>query len=635
MIIVSYVLLWQVLVPTIDILLFYGKMLAGQRTATAGMKLVPIGDQKSVMDRVKRMKDDLRGSSRLKLLENIVPEFYHRNDEKKMESEEEHVLDADKRTTVDSSKHDLERHLDGATTRKPAIDSIETNGGSIEEIHEKSGAGNHRTHHRAIKGKKSDRTSEVAKKNDEGENHERMKTENDAKRKAEITGESSQKKGNAAHNAKYHDTQSVHVDSQPNPGMLDQNGESASMVDETQIGTKKVQGPTAKHGGVDPGIQDKFNLHASPTMKEVGGPMGRTLLNMHEFLNMSHCPGSVETVSTTLLIQCSLDRLWILQDETCRRWRDPIVVVVYLTSPEYSFDELMATCPQLTVVPFVARNGEKEWNYPVNHLRNLGLDVVKTSHVLVIDADFVPSEDLHQTIRGVLENRRRQRKGAESQIAPENRDAIVIPAFERVENCSKNDCSKFLKTNSSFLPHNMNELQGCVKSQSCAVFQSKNNWEGHHSTQSHIWLRGDFYEENVTLVDHSISQVIRRVPCFDSLRYEPYVVIRWCPSTTETTPVAPYYDERFYGYGKNKIQLISHLRFLGYQFSILPDGFIVHNPHPESDAKNVWNDVQDFKLHEIMDALYPKFLGELVSKYLNVTDPQNIVQKCKSKGKNA
>lgn len=626
---VSYLLLWQVLVPTVDVVLFYGKMLAGKRTATAGMRLVSIGDQKVVMDRVKRMKDTLRGSSRLKLLEKIAPEFYHRNDEKEKESQAENVGDGGKPTTVDASKHDLERHLDDAENRKPVMDTIQTERGSVERMHKKAGAGNHRQQHKAKKQKKTDRTSDVATKRYDGEHHIRSKTGNDANRKPEITGEIFQKKSNDLHDAKNHDTQSIHEVNQPHPGGLDHNNTSASMVEETKHSTEKEGKPTTKHAGVYASLQNNSQLLPSPNLKGVGGSMGRTLLNVHEFLNMSQCPGSVETISTTLLIQCSLDRLWILQEETCRRWRDPIVVVVYLKSREYSFDELNASCPQLTVVPFVAANSEQEWHYPVNHLRNLGLDVVQTSHVLVIDADFVPSEDLQQTIRDVLENRRRQRNVAESQIAPENRDAIVIPAFERVEDCSKNDCNTFLRSNSSFLPHNMDELQDCVKSRSCAVFQSKNNWEGHYSTQSHVWLRGDFYEGNVTLVDHSLSKIIRRVPCFDSLRYEPYVVIRWCPSTADQKPVAPYYDERFYGYGKNKIQLISHLRFLGYQFSILPGGFIVHNPHQESDAKHVWNDVQDFKLHEIMDALYPKFLRELYSMYHNVTDPQNIVQKCR------
>ena len=38
--------------------------------------------------------------------------------------------------------------------------------------------------------------------------------------------------------------------------------------------------------------------------------------------------------------------------------------------------------------------------------------------------------------------------------------------------------------------------------------------------------------------------------------------------------------------------------FTSFFKSILPKGFIVHNPHEESKAKKVWNDVQDYKLHE-------------------------------------
>ena len=139
------------------------------------------------------------------------------------------------------------------------------------------------------------------------------------------------------------------------------------------------------------------------------------------------------------------------------------------------------------------------------------------------------------------------------------------------------------------------------------------------------------------------SKMMRTIPCFDSLRYEPYVVIRWCPSSSDekstTTssnivPVAPYYDERFHGYGKNKIQLISHLRFMGYQFAVLPSGgFIVHNPHVESSSKAVWNNVHEHALHHTMDALYQSFLNELVSIYLTHVknggiEPNDIVGAC-------
>jgi len=77
----------------------------------------------------------------------------------------------------------------------------------------------------------------------------------------------------------------------------------------------------------------------------------------------------------------------------------------------------------------------------------------------------------------------------------------------------------------------------------------------------------------------------------------------------------PYYDERFHGYGKNKIEYIAHLRFLHYEFRILPEGFIVHHPHPDSESKRVWNNVEEEDLHLEMDELYPKFLRELVKRY--------------------
>ena len=39
------------------------------------------------------------------------------------------------------------------------------------------------------------------------------------------------------------------------------------------------------------------------------------------------------------------------------------------------------------------------------------------------------------------------------------------------------------------------------------------------------------------------------------------------------------FDERFVGYGKNKVQLLVHLRRAGYAFDVLGGGFVVHFPH--------------------------------------------------------
>lgn len=127
----------------------------------------------------------------------------------------------------------------------------------------------------------------------------------------------------------------------------------------------------------------------------------RILLNMDDFTNKSQCPCSVETISTTLLlIQCSLDRLWIL------RTKRAVVGGIPLSS---LYTRLLGSLHLI-----IARNGEKAWHYPVNHLQKIGLDVVKTTHVVVVDADFVLEEDLHETIcgGGVLEAQRLCSAGA-------------------------------------------------------------------------------------------------------------------------------------------------------------------------------------------------------------------------------
>jgi hypothetical protein len=343
--------------------------------------------------------------------------------------------------------------------------------------------------------------------------------------------------------------------------------------------------------------------------------------------NYSSCPSQIseQEWKITLVTQFSIDRLWILK-ETCTRWKDPIVAVVLMPSDMTpgqrsaweSFSSV--TCPQLQLIQYIGTEEEsKTDHYPVNRLRNIGLDAVNTSHILVADVDFVPSKRLDKTIRLSL-------KQLHSYVPEEaeNHQAVIVPAFERKPPTpceSESQCAQYLQAGSSFIPHTFEELGKCVGSKDCIVFQSDNNWEGHHSTNSEDWLQKKWYEDEE-------QKHLKQLECFHSMRYEPYVVIRWCPSSS-SKPVAPHYDERFYGYGKNKIELISHLRSMGYQFSILPEGFIVHNPHPESPVKETWNDREGSELHATMDKLYPKFLKELYSKYKQFSD--SIVKPCEKK----
>lgn len=413
-------------------------------------------------------------------------------------------------------------------------------------------------------------------------------------------------------------------------------GESISERD-TDERKKNVESADSKAGNRK--LEDFSAVSVSAQIQPL--PL-RQLSNLHMFVNVSHCPpaSAVKDISITLVIQSSLDRVWVLE-ETCHRWTDPIIMVVGVSVDE-SHHELSAAlsgwkdrCPQLTLLEHrLDEEQAKPERYPLNALRNMALDHVETSHALVLDVDFVPSDNLQDTIRNALMERRDWR----AKVGGNGLDALVVPAFERVlfPPCSSNDdCRKYLRHNSSFIPHNFQQLSACIQQNECIVFQSNINLEGHLSTRSIDWLAEKWYTDtnNTTTNNSTHSRALKSVDCFNSLRYEPYVVIPWCqsrPGESRTVPASPYYDERFHGYGKNKIQHVQHLRVMGFQFPVLPEGFIVHNPHEESEAKKIWNDVDTSDLHASMDLLYPKFLRELTALYKNRS--QAMVQPCSKTG---
>ena len=77
-------------------------------------------------------------------------------------------------------------------------------------------------------------------------------------------------------------------------------------------------------------------------------------------------------------------------------------------------------------------------------------------------------------------------------------------------------------------------------------------------------------------------------------------------------PSTPQYAEQFTGYGKNKIQFVTHLRFAGFRFHALPGAYVVHMPHAKSHDKLAW----EAGPHRArMDQLYKRLVQQLVAKY--------------------
>lgn len=65
---------------------------------------------------------------------------------------------------------------------------------------------------------------------------------------------------------------------------------------------------------------------------------------------------------------------------------------------------------------------------------------------------------------------------------------------------------------------------------------------------------------------------------------------------------------------------------MGYHFAILPEGFLVHSPHPMSDARLVFNDKTEGGLRDNMEGVFNQFMSDLSKKYGDRSD--TITQIC-------
>lgn len=144
--------------------------------------------------------------------------------------------------------------------------------------------------------------------------------------------------------------------------------------------------------------------------------------------------------------------------------------------------------------------------YPVNFLRNVALDGVRTSHVLMVDVDLVPSKDAHSHLRdlvsgapaalggrkeegglGEIENSQspRRTQGSDSSPSPPQsitmtkRTAIVVPAFE-----------SFSYT-TTLLPANKSDVQAWVDAGQLRPFREQEWPQGHKMTNFSHWLHAD------------------------------------------------------------------------------------------------------------------------------------------------
>ncbi|CAH1159885.1 unnamed protein product [Phaedon cochleariae] len=255
----------------------------------------------------------------------------------------------------------------------------------------------------------------------------------------------------------------------------------------------------------------------------------RTILYIREYKDSLFVENDV-----TFVAQLSYDRLQTIED-VVKSWPGPISFTLYVSDYELakaiSFISSSEILQERLNVAYHAVFKDGDY-YPINTLRNIGLKNVHTPYVFLADIDFLPSKNLYEILCKYI-----------TSMGSLKKKALIVPAFEIAKYGGQ-------------IPSEKKQLLSELDDKSVIPFLS-NIWApGHSPTDYDNWKTSSEPYKVKWAVD-----------------YEPYIVVR-------SDVVA--YDERFVGFGWNKVSHIMELEAQNYQFIVLPDVFIVHKPHTPS-----------------------------------------------------
>lgn len=237
----------------------------------------------------------------------------------------------------------------------------------------------------------------------------------------------------------------------------------------------------------------------------------------------------------TLVLQLSMDRLQMLE-MLCKHWEGPIAIALYMSDAEaqqflrYAMGSETIMARKNIGYHIVYREGQF---YPVNYLRNVAVSQVRTPYMFLSDIDFLPMYGLYEYIKKAIPM---AELGAQKK-------ALVVPAFETQRYRLQ-------------FPKSKTELLSMLDMGTLFTFRY------------HVWPKGheptNFAKWRTATTPYSVHW---------EQDFEPYVVVH---------KDIPKYDQRFLGFGWNKVSHIMELDAQGYEFVVLPNAFIIHMPHAPS-----------------------------------------------------
>ncbi|XP_073204229.1 xylosyl- and glucuronyltransferase LARGE2 isoform X8 [Lepidochelys kempii] len=301
------------------------------------------------------------------------------------------------------------------------------------------------------------------------------------------------------------------------------------------------------------------------------------LHRIHLFFLQYEVLASPDPADVTLVAQLSMDRLQMLE-AICKHWAGPISLALYMSDAEaqqflrYAQGSEVLSNRRNVAYHIVYKEGQF---YPVNLLRNVALTNAQTPYVFLTDIDFLPMYGLYDYLRNSI----RQLE------LPQRKAALIVPAFETLH---------YRLT----FPKSKAELLSMLDMGSLYTFRY------------HVWPKGHAPTDYAKWRTATVPYRVEWQPDF-----EPYVVVR---------RDCPQYDQRFVGFGWNKVSHIMELDAQEYELLVLPNAFMIHMPHAPSF------DISKFRLSAgyrgCLQTLREEFHQDLSRRGLLMADREIIIQ---------
>ena len=302
----------------------------------------------------------------------------------------------------------------------------------------------------------------------------------------------------------------------------------------------------------------------------------------------ARCDLSGLTRGVTIVTTATEDRLWNVRS-MCERWRGPVSITVGAADTDLDAEAVTSNyiegCDEALSHVGVVRV-PKGTQFPVNQMRNRAWMRARTTHVFLLDADFWPGAGSYKMIADALH------------VLTEADLALVVPTFAlEGKDGARARAGKRLRATdhdslSALVPRTRDGLLRCLAAKNDSFkhdWQTKGNlyWDAGRSNTviklppSRIRCE-PFHHHGSTRFDKWLAATApEKLSCFLGNFYEPFVVVRNCA-------VTPRFDERYVGYGKNKLAWITSLRAAGFHFYTVPRAFAVHVPHQVSEEHRLW-----------------------------------------------